>query len=98
MWVRATDGELVNLGHAHRVRIDRLRADHCDVVAWFGVELGNTIKIAEGVSETAASALMTALQTQVLGAVEVTEAGEILQDPARSDREAVDGVTRAAQR
>jgi hypothetical protein len=58
MWVRATDGELVNLGHARRVRIDRHRADHCDVVAWFGVELGNTIKIAEGISETAARALI----------------------------------------
>ncbi|MFD2081305.1 hypothetical protein SAMN05421678_1048 [Actinopolymorpha cephalotaxi] len=92
MWVWTTDGELVNLGHARRVRIDRLRADRCDVVAWFGVELGNVIKIAEGIPEPAAKALMTAFGTQVLQAAEVTEAGELRVHSAASDG---DGVPRA---
>lgn len=94
MWVRATDGELVNLEHARRVRIDRHRANRCDVVAWFGVELGNVIKIAEGIPEAAAKALMTALETRVLNAVEVTETGELRMHAARPDG---DGVTHPAQ-
>ncbi|MGW0229288.1 hypothetical protein ACWDWO_13310 [Actinopolymorpha singaporensis] len=95
MWVRATDGELVNLDHARRVRIDRHRANRCDVVAWFGVELGNVIKIAEGIPESAAKALMTALETQVLNAAVVTEKGEVRLGAARSDG---DGMTHRAQR
>ncbi|GAA2758374.1 hypothetical protein [Actinopolymorpha rutila] len=94
MWVRTADGELVNLDHARRVRIDRHRANRCDVVAWFGVELGNAIKIAEGVPESAAKALMTALQTQVLNAAEVTQSGEVRMPGARSDG---DGATRPRQ-
>ncbi|MET9023243.1 hypothetical protein ABZV93_25055 [Actinopolymorpha sp. NPDC004070] len=86
MWIRATDGELVNLGHARRVRIDRHhRRDRCDVVAWFGVELGNVIKIAEGIPEAAATTLMAALQTQVLNAAEITETGDVRLHTAWAD-------------
>lgn len=97
MWIRATDGWLVNLDTAQTIHVGR---DHDAQTTWirehpdesypefFTVNVGfggetRPITVAEGLTEKQANSLMMALQTQVLQAAEISDDGELHIRPAR---------------
>ena len=91
MWIRATDGGLVNLQNACTISVatdydaqGRWRSEHPEeqwpdfflLNAWFGGET-RAIAFAEGLTEKQANTLMMALQTQVLQAADISDDGEL---------------------